>query len=71
MDAQTLILHDYAGAAADRLPNWTATPSHGKHRIDLERAFGHTIPGIYAEVAEGGEIRVSDMLAVGEQRFGA
>lgn len=31
----------------------------------LERAFGHTILGIYAEVVEGGDIREGDTLAVG------
>jgi uncharacterized protein len=36
----------------------------------LERAFGHTILGIYAEVVEAGDIREGDALSVGEQRFG-
>jgi uncharacterized protein len=36
----------------------------------LERAFGHTILGIYAEVVEGGDIHEGDKIAVGEQRFG-
>jgi uncharacterized protein YcbX len=31
----------------------------------LERAFGHTILGIYGEVVEGGDIREGDTLAVG------
>jgi len=37
----------------------------------LKRAFGHTILGIYCEVVEGGNIDEGDMLAIGEQRFGA
>jgi uncharacterized protein YcbX len=35
----------------------------------LERAFGHSILGIYAEVVEGGDIHEGDRLAVGEKRF--
>ena len=37
----------------------------------LQRAFGHTILGIYCEVVEGGNIDEGDTLAIGEQRFGA
>jgi uncharacterized protein len=37
----------------------------------LERGFGHTILGIYAEVVQGGDINEGDRLAIGEQWFGA